>query len=152
MRILILILILTIQSFGQTYYISNSGNDSNDGLSTSTAWRTTDKLHSMWSSIVAGTNVLFERGGEWSPVNLDGRKGVIEIPDGKQGTTNSPIYFGAYGTGDDPIIDGSQAATWNNSLFIAGAAYITFEDIHFKGAHLYRILHLITSQIGLTYC
>lgn len=51
---------------GTTYYVSSStGNDSNDGLTPATAWKTLEKVNSVSESFEYGTNVLLKRGDTW---------------------------------------------------------------------------------------
>lgn len=79
---------------GKTYYISNSGDDWNDGESPDSAWQTVDALSINSYKINSGDAILFERGGVYrlsSTINI----------------TKSGITFGAYGTGDKPRIYGS---------------------------------------------
>lgn len=71
---------------GTAYYISNSGDDSNDGLTPETAWATLDKAsHTVFKE---GDAVLFERGGFW--------RGNLFVQNG--------ITYAAYGTGPKPKI------------------------------------------------
>lgn len=46
----------------ETYYISNWGSDSNDGLSITAPWKTIDKLNYSMSGMKGGDQILFERG------------------------------------------------------------------------------------------
>jgi hypothetical protein len=103
----------------RTYYVSNSGNDKNDGLSPSTPWKTIAKVNAMQyngtdtnsalkqanpnnlyidSKFKAGTHILFKRGDKW-------REKLFVI---SSGTEEKPVVFGAYGTGSAPIITGSE--------------------------------------------
>lgn len=80
-----------------TYYVSSSsGNDANDGTSEATAWQTIDKANSI--KFDDNSTVLFKRG--------DIFRGTISTNGFVIGTT-----FGAYGTGDNPIIAGSVPIT-----------------------------------------
>ncbi len=83
------------------YYVDANGNDSNDGLSTSTPWRTISKVNSMMPSVTAGTQILFKRG--------DTFYGMIMAT--KSGTTGNEIIFGSYGTGNLPVITGTKLLT-----------------------------------------
>src|SRR5450432_3895264 len=88
-----------------TYYFSTSGNDANNGTSTSTPWKTLSKFNSVSGSLNAGDNVLFNRGNVFY--------GNIIIK--KSGTSVSPITIGAYGTGADPVITGfTTVSAWTN--------------------------------------
>lgn len=48
---------------GTAYYVSNNGDDGNDGLSPETAWSTLDRVNN--ASLKYGDAVFFERGGIW---------------------------------------------------------------------------------------
>lgn len=74
---------------GTTYYVSNKGNDSNDGMLPEKAWTTLSKVSSI--SFQSGDAVLFERGGIWRG-NLVAKTGVT---------------YSAYGDGTKPEIIGS---------------------------------------------
>ena len=76
-----------------TYYVSSSsGNDANGGTSEATAWQTIDKVKEF--EFDDNSTVLFKRG--------DIFRGTISTNGFVIGTT-----FGAYGTGENPIIAGS---------------------------------------------
>jgi len=90
---------------GATYYVDASGgNDSNDGLSSSNAWKTISKVNSM--SFSPGDSILFKRGEIW-------RRETLIIDD--SGNSTDYITFGAYGSGEKPIISGADLVTgWIN--------------------------------------
>jgi len=86
------------------YFLSNAGNDSHKGTSETEAWASIDKLNSMIISLRPGDRVLFERGGRF--------EGTVKI-ENILGNEANPITFGAYGTGENPIIDGTrEVAGW----------------------------------------
>lgn len=85
---------------GNVYYVSNSGNDSNDGNSPQTAWATISKVNG--STLASGDVVLFERG--------DMFRGKIS---GKAGVT-----YSAYGEGAKPVINGSTRNYANASYWV----------------------------------
>ena len=78
------------------YYVSNTGNDASAGTSPSTAWKTIDKVNASLGNIDAGDTIVFRRG--------DSFYGTLNIT--KSGIDGSTIVFGAYGTGEKPIITG----------------------------------------------
>jgi len=80
----------------QTYYVRPDGDDSADGLTDATAWRTVAHVNAF--ALVPGDSVLFKRDGTW--------RETLRPP--SSGTPDSPITFGAYGSGQDPIITGSD--------------------------------------------
>ena len=81
------------------YYVSSSGNDSNAGTSENTPWKTLAKVNSFTPK--PGDQILFKRGEEWT--------GSITV--NASGTSSSRITYGAYGTGDNPKIYGSEVIT-----------------------------------------
>jgi len=99
-----------------TYYVSTSGSDSNDGLSTSTPWQTLAKVNAL--SMTAGTYVLFKRGDTWSSTTS------LVVP--ASGTATHYNYFGAYGTGANPIITRSDS---NYGIKTNGKSYLMFQYI-----------------------
>lgn len=70
-------------------YVSNSGNDSNDGLTPETAIASCDRVNEI---TCPGDTVLFERGSHF--------RGHIAVK-------NDGVTYSAYGKGVKPIIDGS---------------------------------------------
>ena len=81
LTLLILVLAICLNSKATNYYIAASGNDANNGTSTSTPWKTLSKLNSFFSSLKAGDNVYLNRG--------DVFYGSISIT--KSGSSGSPI-------------------------------------------------------------
>ena len=75
---------------GTAYYISNSGDDANDGLSPETAWATIDRLNV--EPLQYGDAVFFERGSVWRAAQVYTKPGVT---------------YSAYGEGEKPGLYGS---------------------------------------------
>lgn len=82
------------RGFASIYYISNSGNDSNSGLTTLLPWASLAKVNS--SAFKPGDQILFQRGSTFY--------GSLTVKN--SGAAGNPITFGAYGTGDNPVITG----------------------------------------------
>lgn len=99
--ILSVFLILSLPLFSTDYYVKNGGNDGDAGTSDETAWATVGKVNG--SSFNSGDNIYFNRGDEWRNENY------LDPP--SSGTSGNLITFGAYGTGADPIINGSELLT-----------------------------------------
>ena len=79
------------------YYLdSSTGDDSNSGLSPSSAWRTIGRVNS--TPLVPGDSVYFRRGGIWRET----------LQPDKGGAPGRPVTFAAYGNGPAPIITGSD--------------------------------------------
>lgn len=80
---------------GATYYIdSRSGDDSQDGMSPETAWKTLGRVDKVY--LQAGNAILLRCGSSW-----DGQL----APRGS-GTQSEPIRIGNYGEGALPVING----------------------------------------------
>lgn len=79
---------------GTAYYVSNGGDDQNDGRSPETAWATLDKVNEAGAAgtLRPGDAVLLERGGLW--------RGFINCAQG--------VTYSAYGEGAKPKIYGSE--------------------------------------------
>ena len=107
---------------GTAYYVSNDGDDNNDGLTPETAWRTLKKVaevNGFWGDaplLKAGDIVFFRRGDVfrmkeigWDPYLADEAALHLKV-DG--------VTYSAYGEGEKPIItesteNGSGAEKWN---------------------------------------
>jgi len=106
-----------IEPAGTIYYISNSGNDNNDGLSPETAWATLDRaFETYWpltrNQFKSGDTILLERGGTW-----------YVSPDEREGLTSDAyniiegVTLGAYGEGIRPVIRGDIKEANDSSLW-----------------------------------
>jgi len=91
-----LLLLLPSMLLAKEYYVSTLGNDSNSGLSSSSAWKTLDKVNSF--PFVPGDIVRFERGAIW--------RGQL-IP--RSGSSAGYITYTSYGSVDKakPLFLGS---------------------------------------------
>ena len=87
---------LTILNINATdYYVdATNGNDSNNGTSTSTAWKTLVNINT--TIFQPGDSILFKAGESWY--------GTIK-PQGS-GTSGNSIILGKYGSGNNPAIHG----------------------------------------------
>jgi hypothetical protein len=104
-----------------TYYVDFTGGlDTNNGLSEGAAWKTITKVNAI--TFVAGDSLLFKRGETWTGIRLT-------MDD--SGTEENQITIGAYGIGNDPIINANSAITY--ALYTAAAQYVVIDHIHVKG-------------------
>lgn len=89
---------------GTAYYISNDGDDRNDGKSITTPWKTLDRLITadLEKELNAGDAVFFRRG--------DTFRGHIECVEG--------VTYASYGTGKKPVITGSPENGTGSSKWI----------------------------------
>jgi hypothetical protein len=90
---------------GRTFHVSAAaGDDSHDGLSPQTPWRTLDKVNA--ALLKPGDKVLFHRGDTW--------RGALIAQSGR---APAAIVYGAYGQGEKPLLLGSvsrdRPADWH---------------------------------------
>jgi len=92
----------TSSALGNTYYVdASAGNDANAGTSAAAPWKTIARVEAQ--TLAPGDTVLFKRGETW--------KEQLDIT--TSGTSSNPITFGAYASGTNPLIDGSEfVTTW----------------------------------------
>ena len=81
---------------GATFYVAAAGNDSNSGTDIGHPWQTIAKVNG--TTFSPGDSILFNRGDAWYGTSL-------VVP--SSGSSGSPITFGAYGTGANPILKAS---------------------------------------------
>jgi hypothetical protein len=85
-------------SAGTAYYVdSATGNDNNNGITTSTAWKTLTKVNA--TTFSPGSQILFKAGCSWTG----------ELYPKGSGTSGNPIVIDEYGTGSKPIISANGA-------------------------------------------
>lgn len=102
------------------------GLDADPGTEQS-PWATVNQVNQ--ADLQSGDCVWFERGGVWT--------GTL-VPSGS-GTEQTPIVFGAYGTGDRPVIAGVEGKHKDG---------IVYRDLHLKGnaeilLGLYDVEHVV---------
>jgi len=82
-----------------TYYVdATTGDDGDSGLTEALAWQTIGQVNG--ETFSAGDYILFKRGETFS--------GQLRIQGGASG---APVFYGAYGTGANPILD-NAGASW----------------------------------------
>lgn len=105
--LLLAIMLVQLSQAKNFYFSSSSGNDaysSDQAQNAATPWKTISWLNSYFNNLAPGDNIYFKRG--------DIFYGSIIVL--KSGTLTLPISFGAYGTGNKPLITGfSILSTWS---------------------------------------
>ena len=99
--LILCLLLIPATLFAATYYVANDGLDSNNGTSSTTPWQTIAKVNGKTFS--HGDAILFKCGGTWREELIIKNSGTSD--------TGGRITFGAYGTGNKPVICGSNAVT-----------------------------------------
>jgi hypothetical protein len=129
-----LVFIFGNYAFATSYYVdATGGSDSHRGTSETQAWKTLNKVNA--SHFSPGDKILFKRGNTWY--------GRLKITD--SGSSGAPITFGAYGTGDKPIIRDvfQQTLSWSNqgSNIWKAAARSKINRLWENGRELHRANH-----------
>jgi len=105
---LLFFLCLTLPALSTDYYVSPNGNDSADGLTEATAWKTIRAVN-IAKCVKPGDRVLFQRGGLWRV----GHGPSLRPHSGEEG---NPVTYSSYGKGEKPTIygsfDASSEADW----------------------------------------
>jgi len=109
--LLLYILLFPLLGYSTRFYVSNTGNDSNNGTSELTPWLTCNMV-SFGHTFTAGDIVSFKRGDTW--------KEILYVTN--SGSSGNPIVFNDYGTGNKPIISAvdelpgwTTSGNWTNS-------------------------------------
>jgi uncharacterized repeat protein (TIGR01451 family) len=107
-----------------TYYVSTSGSDSNNGLTSGAPFQTIAKVNTL--NLQQGDKVLFKCGDTW-------RGEMLMIT--KSGAAGNPITFGSYPTSDcanKPILSGTQPiggwSVYSGNIYVATLSASTFPD------------------------
>ena len=94
--ILATVLVGVAPVWAATYYVAAAGSDANSGTDALHPWQTIAKING--ATFSAGDSILFNRGDVWYGTSLNAPS---------SGSSGSPITFGAYGSGANPLIKGS---------------------------------------------
>ena len=107
---------VTALTSSKMYFVSPSGNDSSNGMSSSTAWQTITKVNA--TTFAPGDLVLFEGGKTFN--------GKLYIR--SSGSSGFNIKFASYGTGKAIINGGSSTA-----VYAYNSSYITIDSLIITG-------------------
>jgi hypothetical protein len=94
--VLVCLFAFTGSARATTYFVAAAGSDANSGTSSGSPWQSIGKVNG--GTFSAGDSVLFNRGDVWNGT-------ALVVP--SSGSSGSPITFGAYGSGANPIIKGA---------------------------------------------
>ena len=120
------LLTLSVAGRAATYYVSNSGNDSNAGTSAASPWQTLAKVNA--TKFHSGESVLLQAGGHWHE-----QLQCINATKATAGTTlaSAPppcagLTIGRYGAGVAPLIDGADELKLEWSPVASGTYAATY--------------------------
>ena len=124
-------------TFAATYYVDSSVTDTNVASATpdfttynSATFATTGGSSSVYKTIAdlnaksfsAGDNIYFRRGQTWNE----------QLTISQSGTSGNQITFGAFGSGNKPIIDGQNTRSY--AITTNAFNYITLQDLQIQNA------------------
>ncbi len=120
--VLVVFVLISSTGWAATYYVSNGGNDGNTGTSSSAPWKTVSKVNSR--SFSPGDKILFERGSSWNEQLK---------PSSSGSAAGGYITYGAYGSGNKPLLDGGSRIGFmiNDEV---GRSYLIFENLDMRSA------------------
>src|SRR5215470_12258561 len=113
---LLLVAVLTVlprRANATTYYVSCSGNDANNGTSTSTPWATLGRASSQ--TYVPGDQLQLENGCVW----------VGTFQPVASGSAGNPITLSSYGSGGLPRVVGNGGP----AIYLLNVSYWTIENV-----------------------
>lgn len=115
----IMLFSMMITCHAATYYVSNSGDDSNNGMSEEKAWRSLKKASSV--VLEPGDELLLECGGIWNEALTPKGAGAKDLP----------ITLGSYGEGAKPLINagGVEGLYYGGAVSLFNQSYWTIRDI-----------------------
>ncbi len=131
------------------YYLKISGSDSNDGLTSSTAWRTFNKL--LGTTGLSSGDTCYVGAGiyrEVVTVNMTSattETSIIGDVDGAQTGDAGEIQWTAYTINDETLPSTTSLLTLN------GRDFLTFKNISFLGTGNAIILATTTSSINIKF-
>lgn len=151
-------LLVAANCFAASYYVSNNGNDNNNGQSESSPFKSLFKVNQTLSK---GDTVYLKRGDTWTVTHS--KENGEGVGDGLYIKVNN-ITVDAYGTGNKPVIDaaartdrGDQAkGTQYYSPVQVGVRYgaaptgVTIQNLSLKGPAKGAALAAYNSGNGLT--
>ncbi len=122
-----------------TIYVSNDGNDANDGLTVDTPKATLSAATSM--ALVPGDTIALNSGD-----TFDG--GAVLTA---SGTENAPIKITSYGEGDKPVITNFAGDSYMTGcgLFVTGE-YVEISNLAFTDENGYSALDFYAYEAGAT--
>ena len=109
----------TVERCSMRYYIAARGNDSKNGLTKATAWKTFSHVNSMRLS--PGT-CIYLKGG-------DTITGTLQLDSDDAGNARSPVVIGSYGAGRAAIYSGTQTGVSGTNV-----AGVIIQDLKIVGS------------------
>ncbi|MCP3891050.1 MAG: T9SS type A sorting domain-containing protein [Desulfobulbaceae bacterium] len=100
------------------YINASTGNDDNNGLSSTSPWKSISKVNSL--KLIPGDSLFFKTGDTFT--------GRLQV-NNEGGTAGNPILISSYGAGNKPIIDGNG---YLSAMHIQNSGYLHISNLEFK--------------------
>ena len=107
------------ESGGVYYFDSRNGNDTNSGTNPNSPWQSISQLESI--NLQPGDTVYFVRGSSWK----------VGIQINASGTSNNPIIFTNYGTGNLPKFSNPNWSDNTGNAFRFNGDYLVADGLYF---------------------
>jgi hypothetical protein len=139
------ICLLPANLFATIYYVSAEGNDSNNGTSILTSWKTLSKVST--TTFSPGDQILFNSGDTF----------IGQLIINSSGSAGTPIVYGKYGTGAAPYlaaqgVTSSTVYSFNKGYFelndLKITNYLPGNDINNSSAARLRGVHIVNQDAG----
>src|ERR1035438_9759305 len=128
---------------GTVYYVDRTGgSDSNGGTATSTAWQSLARIRQ--ARLAPGDFVLLKRGETWGE--------ALQI--GASGSDGAPITFGVYGTGNLPVIDGSNVTlgTMTGLVNANVRSYLVMDSLEVRNSQHHGVSTYMANNVLIRNC
>ncbi|GAB6989265.1 discoidin domain-containing protein [Paenibacillus pini] len=122
---------------GMSYYVTNTGSDTNDGLTPGTAFKTIDKLNTI--EFKPGDHIYFKKGevfkGAFKPKGSGNEGHPIVVASYGEATANRPVLEPSSTNWSAPLMSAefSMTATVNNVISFYNQAYWEVRDLELSG-------------------
>ena len=120
------------------YFVSSNGSDANLGTNMNSSWKTIAKVNTQMTFFLPGDSILFKAG--------DSFNGGLEIK--ASGSTISPIYFGKYDSGNNPIFIGTAPITSNSWVNVSANIWRTYHNNNASGRVTGLFINGLKQSIG----
>ena len=128
---------------GTVYYVDRTGgSDSNGGTAASTAWQSLARIRQ--ARLAPGDFVLLKRGETWGE--------ALQI--GASGSDGAPITFGVYGTGNLPVIDGTNVTlgTLTGLVNANGRSYLVMDSLEVRNSQHHGVSTYMANNVLIRNC
>jgi hypothetical protein len=125
------------------YYVDHTGgSDNNQGTTTSGAWQSLARIRQ--THLNPGDFVLLKRGETWGE----------QLQINASGSDGAPITFGAYGTGNMPVIDGTNLtlAAQTGLVNASARSYLVLDGLEVRNSQRDGVVPYMANFLTIRNC